>query len=66
MIMIYKDLCCDARANRGGSYNNAASNCRLAGNRNNNNVPNLNSNIGLRLLLYWNMTLMKWENSTAI
>ena len=36
------------RVKRGGSWNNNASNCRLA-NRNNNNPENSNNNIGFRL-----------------
>jgi len=40
-----------ARANRGGSYGNAASYCRLAGYRNNSYVPGSTVGFGLRLLL---------------
>jgi hypothetical protein len=38
------------RVNRGGSWNNNASNCRVA-NRNNNNANNRNNNIGFRIAL---------------
>ena len=38
------------RVNRGGSWNNNASNCRVA-NRNNNTPTNSNNNLGLRLAL---------------
>jgi len=37
------------RVNRGGSWNNNASNCRIA-NRNNNSPDNSNNNIGFRLV----------------
>jgi formylglycine-generating enzyme required for sulfatase activity len=36
------------RVNRGGSWNNSATNCRVA-NRNNNNPTNSNNNIGFRV-----------------
>ncbi len=36
------------RVNRGGSWNNNDSNCRVA-NRNNNNANNRNNNLGFRL-----------------
>jgi hypothetical protein len=36
------------RVNRGGSWNNIASNCRTA-NRNNNSPGNSNNNLGFRL-----------------
>ena len=36
------------RVNRGGSWNNNASNCRVA-NRNNNTPANRNNNLGFRL-----------------
>lgn len=38
------------RVNRGGSWNNQASNCRSA-NRNRNDPSNRNNNLGFRLLL---------------
>jgi formylglycine-generating enzyme required for sulfatase activity len=38
------------RVNRGGSWNNTASNCRVA-NRNNNSPGNSNNNLGFRLVL---------------
>ena len=38
------------RVNRGGSWNNHASNCRSA-NRNRNDPSNRNNNLGFRLLL---------------
>lgn len=36
------------RVNRGGSWNNNATNCRVA-NRNRNNPDNRNNNLGFRL-----------------
>ncbi|MBQ6764314.1 MAG: SUMF1/EgtB/PvdO family nonheme iron enzyme, partial [Paludibacteraceae bacterium] len=38
------------RVNRGGSWNNNASNCRVA-NRNNNSPGNRNNNLGFRVVL---------------
>ena len=38
------------RVNRGGSWNNNATNCRCA-NRNNNSPSNTNNNLGFRLAL---------------
>lgn len=40
---------CSNRVLRGGSWNNNATNCRVA-NRNNNNPSNRNNNYGLRLV----------------
>jgi len=46
------------RVNRGGSWNNNASNCTVS-NRNNNNPNNRNNNLGFRVVR--SSSLRKWR-----
>ncbi|MBT7442518.1 MAG: SUMF1/EgtB/PvdO family nonheme iron enzyme, partial [Methylococcales bacterium] len=56
------------RVNRGGSFNNTASNSRCA-NRNNNTPGNSNNNLGLRLAITegrQNFRSLRWLKQTIL